>query len=235
MQLVQRGGLLEASGALVQPGQGQERRRIVGRQGQGLRVAGAGQLRGVSEVKVQIAGDQEVSRGGPRIRLAGRARTEPGAALRRLAGGDVGLGQRGDVAAGQRVALAQGQDRQIGRLAGGQRGEQRARRVAVAAAEQGVGAAQGQAEGAGRIRLLRLPALDQLGQLVVLAQALGQVGQVGDEQRLAGQERDGLLQIAPRALGVVELLGRDAGLAPAHRDELAAQADRALGLCIDRR
>src|SRR5690606_24292568 len=143
---------------------------------------------------------QEVAGGQRGIRLARRGRAEAGAGARRLGGGDVGLGEGGGVAAGQRVALAHREDRRVGRLGGRQGGEHGARRLVLAGAEQRVGAAQRQAERARRVGLLRLPALDQVGELVVLAEPLGQVGQVGDDERLGRRERRGLLQVAPGAL-----------------------------------
>ena len=50
-----------------------------------------------------------------------------------------------------------------------------------------------------RIALDRLPALDQLGEIVVAAELLGELGQIREHDRLARRERDRLLQQLPRA------------------------------------
>ena len=82
--------------------------------------------------------------------------------------------------------------------AGLERREQRSRLIALATAEQRVGAPDRQHHRAARITLDRLPALHELGEVLVAAELLGELGEIREHDGLARRQRERLLQDVPR-------------------------------------
>jgi hypothetical protein len=223
------------AGRVVELGQRLERGRV---RGHGLeRLAeqrarldlGVGAARVVRE---QLGGLHEQRGGGVRIGRGRLAGAEPRAEQRGARGGRVGLGQLVCVGAREGVALGRRREHDEARRARLERREQRTRLLVLTAAQQRVRAPDRQHHRAARIALDGLPVLDELGEILVAPELLGELRQIGEHDRLAGHQRDRALQDVPRLLGA--LGARELRLAAEQRDQLAAQRGRAIGLLVGR-
>ncbi len=132
--------------------------------------------------------------------------------------------QRGPVLGLQGVALAQREHRQVPRQLARQGVEQGPGFAAMAAAQERVGASQRQRHRASALAAQRLEPLEQRGQLLVAAHALGQIREIGQHHGLARRARERVLQEPPGALGIAQAVAGDQGLPPAQRRDLHGRA-----------
>ena len=184
-------------------------------------------LRSADLVREELGG-LDVERGGS-ARIGDRCLpgSEPAPEMGGVRRGQVRLRERVRIAATERIALGGRRQDDEARSAGLEGCEQRSRLIALTTTQQCVCAADREHHRAPRISLDGLPALHQLGEIVVATELLGELRQIVEDERLTRRERERLLQHIPRLLGRVG--PGELSLAPPERDELAAHRRRAIG------